>query len=70
MGVITQALTAVPVSVVALFVLVRYAPAALLTLLAGVVAVFSGDRERGRRAVTVLRILRTRPRGASPPGEP
>jgi hypothetical protein len=54
----TELFTAIPVSAVALFVLVRYTPNAVLTLLAGTVAVLSRDRERGRRALAVLRLLR------------
>jgi hypothetical protein len=60
MGVVTDLLAAVPVSVVVAVLLVRYLPDAVLTLLAGFVAVLSRDRERGRRAVEVLRVLRAR----------
>jgi hypothetical protein len=57
MGVATDLLTTVPATGFAVILLVRYLPDAVLTLLAGMVAVLSRDRERGRRAVTVLRLL-------------
>jgi hypothetical protein len=58
---------AVPASGIVLLLLVRYLPDALLTLLAGTVAVLSRDRERGGRAVAVLRLLRTQSRRRDPP---
>lgn len=70
MPAISEFSSAVPVSALAIVLLVRYLPDGILTLLAGIVAVFSRDHERGRRAVMVLRILRARQRGAPPPGDP
>jgi len=60
MGVATDLLTALPASAVVLVLLIRTLPEAALTLLAGLVAIFSRDRERGRRAMMVLRLLRAR----------
>ncbi|CAO5174214.1 conserved hypothetical protein [Frankia sp. AiPs1] len=54
--------------------LLRYLPDAVLTLLAGLIALFSRHPARARRALTLLRLLRgtpakTRPRPRTgPPG--
>lgn len=69
MPAVSAFLTAIPVSALAVVLLVRYLPDAVLTVLAGAVALFSRDRERSRRAMTVLRILRGRRHDTSPPGD-
>lgn len=56
MPTLVQVLTHLPVPLLAIVVLLRYAPSALLVLLAGVVAV-AVRGERGERALTVLRML-------------
>jgi hypothetical protein len=46
--------------VTAIFVVLRFGPDAALRLLAGSIAVLTHDKERGERALKVLRILRNR----------
>jgi len=70
MPAVSEFLTAIPLSALAVVALVRYLPDAILTVLAGVVALFSRDHDRGRRAMTVLRILRARRHGSAPPDDP
>jgi hypothetical protein len=59
MSALTAALATLPMPVVAVLAL-RYLPDAVLTLLAGIVALFSRDPDRTRRAMALLRLLRTR----------
>jgi len=66
MGVANDLLTALPASAVVLVLLIRSLSDAALTLLAGIVAIFSRDRERGRRAMMVLRLLKAGRPEASP----
>lgn len=56
MPTLVQVLTHLPVPLVAIVVLLRCAPSALLVLVAGVIAV-AVPGERGERALTVLRLL-------------
>ena len=50
-------LSTIPAAAVIVFVVFRYGPGAMLTLLAGVVAVLARDPNQGRRALAVLRLL-------------
>jgi hypothetical protein len=54
-----------PVALV--YVILRFGPDAVLRLLAGIVAVVSGNDERGKRCLEVLRVLRGRDRDNQPP---
>lgn len=67
---------AAPVAVLVVFAVARWGPAAVMTLIAGVIAVLTRDQERGERALTVLRLmlrssasprLRRRERGGGQP---
>lgn len=60
MTMLATALGALPVSLVALALGLRYGPDAVVRLLAGLVAVLTKDKGRGDRALTVLRLLQTR----------
>ncbi|MEV5558297.1 hypothetical protein AB0L44_31980 [Nonomuraea wenchangensis] len=60
MSMLTTALTTLPVSLVVLVLTLRYGPDVILRLLAGVVAVLAKDKERGNRALTVLKLLQSR----------
>ena len=42
------------------FIAVRFGPDAVVRLLAGTVAVLTGDEKRGQRCLAVLRILRNK----------
>jgi hypothetical protein len=48
------------------FILVRLGPDAVVRLLAGSVAVFTGDEKRGERCLKVLRILRSQDNDSPP----
>jgi hypothetical protein len=61
MSVLAEMFTAVPIPMAATVVILRFGPSALVTLLAGAVAVLTRRSEQGERAVTVLRLLRSRP---------
>lgn len=50
-----------------LFVALRFGPDAMVRLLAGSVAVLTGDEKRGERCLKVLRILRGKDSGDDPP---
>ncbi|SHG03223.1 hypothetical protein [Streptoalloteichus hindustanus] len=56
-------LVELPAALAVALVLLRSAPSALLTLVAGVVAVWSRDTRRAERALTVLHTVRS-PRGS------
>lgn len=58
MSVFTEALTAVPVSLALALIALRFGPSALITLLAGTVAVLTRDSRRGGRALRVLQLFR------------
>lgn len=60
MSALTVCLAALPAPIIAVLLL-RYLPDAVLTLLAGILVLFSRDPTRTRRAMTLLRLLRTRP---------
>lgn len=62
MSVFAEFFAALPLSVAVVLVVLRYAPAALVTLVAGVVAAVTRHRERGERALDVLRLLHECPR--------
>jgi hypothetical protein len=57
-----------PVALV--YVILRFGPDAVLRLLAGIVAVVTGDDERGKRSLEVLRVLQGRDRDNQPPSLP
>lgn len=58
-----ELLTGAPAPVLITLLAFVFGPTAVLTLLAGVVAVLTDDSERGRRAIEVLRLIRhPRPR--------
>lgn len=57
-----------PVALV--YVILRFGPDAVLRLLAGIVAVVTGDDERSKRCLEVLRVLRGRDRDNQPPSLP
>jgi hypothetical protein len=57
-----------PVALV--YVILRFGPDAVLRLLAGMVAVVTGDDERGKRCLEVLRVLHGRDRDNQPPSLP
>ncbi|GAA0978242.1 hypothetical protein GCM10009555_040870 [Acrocarpospora macrocephala] len=59
---IAAILAAIPTSVLVVIVVLRRGPDALLRLLAGLVALFSRNDARGRRALAILRLLQ--------PGQP
>jgi hypothetical protein len=58
-------LAAVPVSIAVTVVALRYGPAALLTLIAGIVAVLTPHHRRGERALAVLHLLQGASRSRS-----
>lgn len=55
------ALVSVPASILTVRILLAHGPSAVLTLVAGIVAVLAPG-ERGRRAFAVLRLLRAAPK--------
>jgi len=57
-----------PVALV--YVILRFGPDAVLRLLAGIVAVVTGDDERGKRCLEVLRVLHGRDHDNQPPSLP
>jgi len=57
-----------PVALV--FIVLRFGPDAVVRLVAGTVAAFTGDRERGERCLKVLRILRNKDEDDPPPALP
>lgn len=60
MTTLTTTLAALPISMLAVMLVLRYGPDAILRVLAGVVAVLAKDEGRGARALEVLRLLQTR----------
>ncbi|MBW4722133.1 hypothetical protein [Saccharothrix obliqua] len=58
MGVPVEVAGAVPVAGLVLVAVLRWGAAVVVTLLAGVTAVLTRDRERGERALEVLRLVR------------
>ncbi len=60
MSAIVACLTAASLPII-IGLLLRYLPDAVLTLLAGTIALFSRNPTRARRAMTLLRILRSTP---------
>jgi hypothetical protein len=54
-------LSAIPLSLLAAAVIVRYGGEVLVMVCAALVAIFARDRERARRAMAVLRLLRRNP---------
>lgn len=61
MGALIDLLNTVSASAVLLVAVLRYGPAAVLTVLAGMVAVLTRDPERGKRALEVLWLLHRPP---------
>jgi len=60
MSAFATVLASIPISLVAVILLLRYGPDAIISLLAGAVAVLSKDKTRGTRALAVLRLLHSR----------
>lgn len=56
MSVPVEVLTSAPISTIVVVAALRYGLAALLTLIAGLVAISTRDSERGERALRVLRL--------------
>ena len=52
---------AMPVAGLVLFAVLRWGAAGVLSLIAGVIAVLARDRERGERALEVLRLVHRSP---------
>jgi hypothetical protein len=52
-----------------LFVILRFGPDAVVRLVAGIVAVLTGDEKRGERCLKVLRILRNKDDDDPPPAK-
>ncbi|QFZ20012.1 hypothetical protein [Saccharothrix syringae] len=52
-----ELVNAAPVAALVVFAVLRRGPAVVVTLVAGVIAVLSRDRERGERALEVLRLV-------------
>jgi hypothetical protein len=57
-----------PVALLA--VVLCFGPNAVLRLVAGIVAVLTGDKERSERCIQVLRVLRGKEDRPAPPGGP
>ncbi|WP_157357411.1 hypothetical protein [Amycolatopsis nigrescens] len=57
MSVFSEFLVSVPLSIAMIVVILRYAPTAVVTLVAGVVAALTSQTSRGERAVAVLQLL-------------
>ncbi|CUU60812.1 hypothetical protein Ga0074812_14812 [Parafrankia irregularis] len=69
MSVVAACLTAASLPII-IGMLLRYLPDAILTLLAGIIALFSRDATRVRRAMTLLRVLRGTPPQSRDPSPP